>query len=302
MEQLRPVELKLVDELFGMSSGYVLDFNNRTFAEFFQREVGIDIYDNAYAINGGSKGKHLRAFLTIGQPRAIARALGALWEYRETDRLGRGEADTVANAHRRLSAIVERLGGPALPTYEPVASAGETKPQTAPRPVPADEAILRRLEERFFELHEMSDEPHARGRHFEKLLSELFNAWGMDARGGFNVSGGEQIDGSFQHGNDTYLLEAKWQRAKTDANTLHGFQGKVNERPEWTRGLFVSFSGFTEVGLQAFTARKIILADGMDIYDALARRLSIPDIIAAKVRHASEYRNPFERVRSLFPL
>lgn len=80
MEQLRPVELKLVDELFGMSSGYVLDFTNSTFAEFFRREVGIDIYDNAYAINGGSKGKHLRAFLTIGQPRAIARALAALWE------------------------------------------------------------------------------------------------------------------------------------------------------------------------------------------------------------------------------
>jgi hypothetical protein len=65
MEQLRPVELKLIDELFGMSSGYVLDFTNSTFADFFRREVGIDIYDNAYAIYGGSKGKHLRAFLTI---------------------------------------------------------------------------------------------------------------------------------------------------------------------------------------------------------------------------------------------
>jgi len=302
MEQLRPVELKLVDELFGMSSGYVLDFNNRTFAEFFRREVGIDIYDNAYAINGASKGKYLRAFLTVGQPRAITRALGALWEYRETDRVGRGKTEAVANAHRRLSAIVERLGGPALPTYEPIAPAAETKPQAAPRPFRADETVMHHLEERFLALHEMSDEPHARGRHFETLLSELFNAWGMDARGGFNVSGGEQIDGSFQLGNDTYLLEAKWHREKTDAQTLHGFQGKVNERPEWTRGLFVSFSGFTEVGLQAFTARKIILADGMDIYDALARRLSIPDIIAAKVRHASEYRNPFERVRSLFPL
>jgi len=301
MEQLRPVELKLVDELFGMSSGYVLDFNNRTFAEFFHREVGIDIYDDAYAINGGSKGKHLRAFLSIGQPRAITKALGALWEYRETDRLGRGEADTVANAHRRLSAIVERLGGPALPSYEPIASTAEEKSKAAPRPFRADETVLRRLEERFLALHEMSDEPHARGRHFETLLTDLFNAWGMDARGGFHVVG-EQIDGSFQHGNDTYLLEAKWHRPKTDATTLHGFQGKVNERPEWTRGLFVSFSGFTEVGLQAFTARKIILADGMDIYDALARRLSVPDIIAAKVRHASEYRNPFERVRSLFPL
>lgn len=80
MEQLRPVELKLVDELFGMSSGYVLDFNNRTLAEFFRREVGIDIYDNAYAINGGSKGKHLRAFLTIAPAaryhKSVGRTLG----------------------------------------------------------------------------------------------------------------------------------------------------------------------------------------------------------------------------------
>ncbi|CEG10436.1 hypothetical protein BN961_03876 [Afipia felis] len=299
MEQLRPVELKLVDELFGMSSGYVLDFTNNTFAEFFRQEIGIDIYDNAYAINGGSKGKHLRAFLTIGQPHAIAKALTALWEYRETDRVGRGQAETTVNAQSRLSAIVERLGGAALPSYEPHVT--EAASQPAPRPFRANEQTLRRLEERFFALHEMSDEPQARGRHFETLLTDLFNAWAMDARGGFHVIG-EQIDGSFQHGNDTYLLEAKWHRAKTDATTLHGFQGKVNERPEWTRGLFVSFSGFTEVGLQAFTAKRIILADGMDIYDALARRLSVPDIIAAKIRHASEFRNPFERVRSLFPI
>lgn len=300
MEQLRPVELKLIDELFGMSSGYVLDFTNSTFADFFRREVGIDIYDNAYAVYGGSKGKHLRAFLTIGQPRAIARALAALWEYREADRLGRAQAETVANARQRLSTIVERLGGSALASYEPVTEA-ETKSQNAPRTFRADEVTLRRLEERFLALHGMSDEPHARGYHFEALLTELFNAWGMDARAGFRVVG-EQIDGSFQHGGDIYLLEAKWHRAKTDANALRAFQGKVGERLEGTRGLFVSFSGYTDVGLQAFTARKIILADGMDIYDALARRLSIPEVITAKIRHASEYRNPFERVRSLFPL
>ena len=55
-DQLRPVELRLVDELFGMSSGYVLDFTNATFADFFRCDVGIDIYDNAYATSGGSKG------------------------------------------------------------------------------------------------------------------------------------------------------------------------------------------------------------------------------------------------------
>lgn len=207
----------------------------------------------------------------------------------------------MVNARRRLSTIVERLGGVSLASYEPETDEVETNSEGAPRAFRAEEGTLRRLEERFLALHEMSDEPHARGRHFETMLTDLFNAWGMDARGGFTVVG-EQIDGSFQLGGDTYLLEAKWHRSKTDANTLHGFQGKVSERPEWTRGLFVSFAGFTEVGLQAFTAKKIILADGMDIYEALARRLSIPDIIAAKIRHASEYRNPFERVRSLFPL
>lgn len=126
---------------------------------------------------------------------------------------------------------MERLGAPALPSYEPTASVVEKKSPAAPRPFRADEAVLRRLEQRFLALHEMSDEPQARGRHFETLLTDLFNAWDMDARGGFNVVG-EQIDGSFQHGNDFYLFEAKWHRAKTDATTLYGFQGKVSERPE----------------------------------------------------------------------
>jgi hypothetical protein len=147
MEQVRPVELKLIDELFGISSGYVLDFTNSTFADFFRREVGIDIYDNAYAIYGGSKGKHLRAFLTIGQPRAIAKALTALWEYREMDRLGRAQAETVVNAQRRLSAIVERLGGASLASYDLATDDVETKSQRAPRAFRADEATLQRLEE-----------------------------------------------------------------------------------------------------------------------------------------------------------
>lgn len=300
MDQLRAVEIKLVNDIFGMNSGYVLDFTNATFDDFFRREVGINIYDDAYATAGGSKGKRFRTFLATAQSRAIVRALTSLWEYRETDRVARGETETVLNAGDRLSAIVERLGGTALPTFDK-AGASSASASNSPTKVRPDHVALDRLEREFLALHEMSDQPQARGYHFEKLLTALFNAWNMDAREGFRLVG-EQIDGSFQHGGDTYLLEAKWQRARTDAVTLHGFQGKVSERPEWTRGLFVSFEGFTDVGLQAFTAKRIILADGMDIYDALTRRISIPDIITAKTRHASEFRNPFERVRLLFPV
>ena len=58
---LRATEKNLIDEITGMSSGYVLDFSNVTFDEFFRTEVGMDIYDDAYAVNGNSKGKRLRA-------------------------------------------------------------------------------------------------------------------------------------------------------------------------------------------------------------------------------------------------
>ncbi|MCW5710717.1 hypothetical protein [Shinella sp.] len=54
VDQLRPVELKVVDELFGMGSGYVLDCTNATFDDFFRREVSVDIYDDAYAQGSGS--------------------------------------------------------------------------------------------------------------------------------------------------------------------------------------------------------------------------------------------------------
>lgn len=299
MDQLRPVELKVVEELFGMDSGYVLDFTNATFDDFFRREVAVDIYDDAYAQGSGSKGKRLRAFLTIGQARAIVRALTSLWEYRETVRIGRGDAETATKARERLSAIVERLGGAALPSFNLEDAPRQPHPSSV-RNGP-DNAELDRLERDFLVLHSMSDEPQARGYHFERFLTALFNAWHMDAKGGFRLTG-EQIDGSFQHSGTTYLLEAKWHRTKTDAEKLHAFQGKLSERLEGTRGLFVSFEGFTDGALEAFTARRIILADGMDIFDALQRRLPVPDIIAAKARYASEYRNPFARVRTLFPV
>ncbi|WP_374373924.1 restriction endonuclease [Dongia sp.] len=282
-----------MDELTGMSSGYVLDFTNATFAEFFRSEVGVNIYDDAYAAIGNSKGKRLRSFLQIGQRVAIVKALTALWEYRENARINQEKAETVTRARQRLSAIVERLGGIQRPEYGEAIeqeSKSESKGPSA--------AQIAQLDADFLALHGMA--PQARGYAFEKFLTKLFDAWGMDARAGFRVVG-EQIDGSFQHDSATYLVEAKWHNTRTEASTLHAFQGKIEERPQWTRGLFVSYEGFTEGALKAFTARRIIMMDGMDIYDAIRRCISLPAIITEKARHASEYRNPFERVRSLFP-
>ena len=41
--KIRPMDLPIIDRVFEMEGGYVLDFSNRTFSEFFLDELGIDI-------------------------------------------------------------------------------------------------------------------------------------------------------------------------------------------------------------------------------------------------------------------
>ena len=66
MSTLRSIELSLIDQIFkGPDKGYVLDFSNRTFSDFFARELDIDIDAQHYVRGGTSKGKRLRYFLSI---------------------------------------------------------------------------------------------------------------------------------------------------------------------------------------------------------------------------------------------
>ena len=83
MSNIRTVEMMFLDELFEMGGGYVLNFSDRTFTQFFAEELNIDIDDPVYARNGGSKGKRLRCLLqTVDKP-TVVRTLTALWDYLE---------------------------------------------------------------------------------------------------------------------------------------------------------------------------------------------------------------------------
>jgi hypothetical protein len=296
MATLSTVDLKLINSLFGMYSGYVLNFSNATFASFFSRDVGVDIYDDAYAIHGTSKGKRLWAFLEVGQTNAVIKALQALWEIREVERMERGEEEKVPQARARLSALIVKLGGGPLaegPSAEPPPASAYAR-----QPGPS-EGVMAALEAEFMALTQMDEAPQKRGYGFERFLNRWFNTWSLDAHASFRTSG-EQIDGSFQHDGATYLVEAKWHNKQADANMLHGFQGKLLERPDWTRGLYVSYGGFSGESFDAFTARRLIMMDGSDIYFVLNRRLDLGRVIGSKVRHHSEKRQPFAKVTDLF--
>lgn len=79
MSQLKAHEKVVFEKLFDRG-GYVLNFTDRTFSEFF-REHGVDIDGEKYKFNGPSKKKRLRAFWEIEQDVLVGRVLEALLEY-----------------------------------------------------------------------------------------------------------------------------------------------------------------------------------------------------------------------------
>ena len=131
------------------------------------------------------------------------------------------------------------------------------------------------------------------------FLKELFDANGMAGRPSFRVIG-EQIDGSFELIGETYLLEAKWVNKPVDAADLRSFNAKVEDKAFWSRGLFVSYSGFSEEGLVAFgKGKRVVCMDGLDLSEMLQNRLSLNEVLSKKVRRAAETGRPFVRLREL---
>lgn len=78
MSSLTTVEKRILEDEFDMRSGYVLDFNNITFADLFKNVCGINIEDPKYAIYGISKAKRLRAFWEIENDLVVGKALNEI--------------------------------------------------------------------------------------------------------------------------------------------------------------------------------------------------------------------------------
>lgn len=289
MSKIRSIDMILLDDLFEMGGGYVLDFSNPDFSQFFANELNVNIDDPIYSATGTSKGKRLRYFLQKVDVPTVVKTLKSLWEYREAKRQHQGNAEWVMNAERRLVSLINRLEGKPDPT-----------PSMDQQPKPTfDRKLLVALQEDLLKFPQLT--PQARGYAFETLLRDLFNAFGLEAREPFRLKG-EQIDGSFLLQGETYLVEAKWQDAPTGVADLHTFHGKLEQKAAWTRGLFVSNSGFTEDGLIAFgRGKRVICMDGFDLFETLSRELPLNQVLEKKVRRAAETGLPFARVRDLFP-
>lgn len=81
MSDLSSIERRKLERLFGMESGYVLNFSDRTFGEFFDEHTRRDIDQEQYHKRGSSKANRLRTFWAIEPNHLVGKVIGALIEY-----------------------------------------------------------------------------------------------------------------------------------------------------------------------------------------------------------------------------
>ncbi len=81
MSDLSAGEKRRLEKLFGMGSGYVLNFSDRTFSEFFEDIARLDIDQERYHEQGSSKAKRLRTFWRIDSNHLVGKVTEAMIQY-----------------------------------------------------------------------------------------------------------------------------------------------------------------------------------------------------------------------------
>jgi uncharacterized protein (TIGR02391 family) len=113
MANLSTIEKQILEKLFQMGGGYVLNFSDRTMREFFRDDVGIDIYNQKYDYDSGSKANRMRGLWLKADDKIVGKSILKLIEYIESqiliDNLNR--ADFPIDRINAAKAIAEKLLG-----------------------------------------------------------------------------------------------------------------------------------------------------------------------------------------------
>lgn len=156
---------------------------------------------------------------------------------------------------------------------------------------------LRLLLYRYDDWRRDSSNPQRRGHKLEDVLSELFEIFDIPTTGQFRRNaGGEQIDGGFILDGSRYLVECKWTSKSIGQSDIDAFYGKITRSGAQTMGLFVSINGVSGhvVHLTKQNQEKrIFLMDGDDLRASLAGKISLIDLLQAKLNALLFHAEPF---------
>jgi len=158
-----------------------------------------------------------------------------------------------------------------------------------------------RLKKELIALDKAAEDKQGRGFAFERFLNDMFTVFELKPKSSFKLVG-EQIDGSIELTSHTYLIEARWRKAQATGPDLGEFYWKVDGKAIWSRGLFISYGGFSADGLTAFgkgRATNLIGMDAQDLYYVLEGKIGLKELIEEKARVAAENGGCFVPVHQL---
>ena len=113
MANLTTLEKQILEKLFQMSGGYVLNFSDRTMGEFFRDDVEVDIYNQKYHYASGSKANRMRGLWLKADEKMVGKSILKLIEYIENQILldNLKKADFPADRMTAAKNIGEKLLG-----------------------------------------------------------------------------------------------------------------------------------------------------------------------------------------------
>lgn len=119
MANLTTNDKQLLEKLFQMGGGYVLNFSDRTMGEFFNDDVGINIYDEKYNYASGSKANRMRGFWQVANDSLVGKSVIKLIEYIDDQILigSLKQNDFPKNLIDRVKEISDRLLGKQAQNY-----------------------------------------------------------------------------------------------------------------------------------------------------------------------------------------
>jgi hypothetical protein len=223
---------------------------------------------------------------------------GLTYRLRKGNPVTREELETINGLLRKVQFQIPELHERAF--LDGLPSSSESPADTTDPAAPnVSRQTIDTLRSKFLTLCTEPDE-RKRGFDFERFLTEFFSAFGLDPRGSFRVNG-EQIDGSFEWQRDVFMVEARWRKTPANAADLYVLHGKA-EKSEWTRGLFISINGFSDLASPTFSVGRkanLIAMSGQDLILILEQRWTLPDALRRKLRHTGETAEVFKPLHEL---
>jgi len=282
MAKLTFNEKKLVETVFDMSGGYVLDFSNREFREFMKDVVQYDIYEKYHGL---SKAKILREFINDESDVYVGKAIVLLINYMNDNNLVK---DDIKEKSDKLYKIGLKLLG----------KINNSKKQSTNKPVqPA--VNYESLKDSLLNIEKINS-PQAKGYEFEKYLNNLFKAFNLEPNASYRTKH-DQIDGSFTFEGNTVLIEAKYKSKEIPKDDLILFENKLKSKSHFTKGLFITYSRVSNKALDYFrdSGSRIVVLTVEEIFLICQNKISLTKVFQSKFRQLDERGLIFKHILEL---